>query len=193
MNRAGFWIRAFPKRFRRVRGEELLATLEENEQRLTLRSVVDLVRAGWAERWRTHPPILRWIVYRFGFKLPSEYRAWMLDDLDGWIGARDATLRLVVAVSPGIVGGVLILLIDGQAEFLYTIATMVCLTASIGAATTSLVRKTILKRHGLDPLTREPLPGWFPDPSGVHEWRYWSGNGWTHYAADRGVTVEDPE
>ena len=169
-----------------------MATLEENEQRLTLRSVVDLVRAGWAERWRTHPPIRRWIVYRFGFKLPSEYRAWMLDDIDGWIGARDAMFRSVIILS-AMAGSRLLRHETGLGELLFANAALLCLLAAFGAAMTSRVRKTTLKRHGLDPLTREPSPGWFPDPNGVHEWRYWSGNGWTHYAADRGVTVEDPE
>lgn len=195
MNRAGFWIRAFPKRFRRARGEELLATLEENEQRLTVRTVLDLVRAGWAERWRTRPPIHRWIAYRFGRKLPSEYRAWMLDDLDGWIGPRSAVSCCALPMMMQLPID-LTLLLDRSPYPVWRLWFDLVLFGSMLLLTqvfSRRLRETTLKRHGLDPLTREPFPGWFPDPRGVHEWRYWSGNAWTHYAADRGVTVEDPE
>lgn len=38
-----------------------------------------------------------------------------------------------------------------------------------------------------------PLPavGWYPDPSGRHESRYWDGRVWTTHVSDRGVTSED--
>jgi hypothetical protein len=36
------------------------------------------------------------------------------------------------------------------------------------------------------------LFGWYPDPSGRHERRYWDGKGWTGLAEDARVTVEDP-
>ena len=42
-----------------------------------------------------------------------------------------------------------------------------------------------------------PAPGWLPDPTSRHEYRYWDGSRWTDDVADRGVAstdalVEDP-
>jgi len=34
--------------------------------------------------------------------------------------------------------------------------------------------------------------GWFPDPSGGHEHRYWDGTRWTEHVADAGVSAIDP-
>jgi hypothetical protein len=35
-------------------------------------------------------------------------------------------------------------------------------------------------------------PGWFPDPSGRHERRYWDGARWTEHVADGQTTATDP-
>ena len=37
-----------------------------------------------------------------------------------------------------------------------------------------------------------PTPGWNPDPSGRHEYRYWDGSTWTDDVSDNGVTSADP-
>jgi hypothetical protein len=37
-----------------------------------------------------------------------------------------------------------------------------------------------------------PDPGWHPDPSGRHEYRYWDGASWTDDVADDAVTSVDP-
>ncbi|MGH9234177.1 MAG: DUF2510 domain-containing protein [Acidimicrobiales bacterium] len=37
-----------------------------------------------------------------------------------------------------------------------------------------------------------PAPGWNPDPSGRHEYRYWDGGSWTDDVSDNGVTSVDP-
>ena len=44
------------------------------------------------------------------------------------------------------------------------------------------------------PTAPRPLPpaGWFPDPGGRHEHRYWDGTAWTDHVADRGVAGVDP-
>lgn len=34
--------------------------------------------------------------------------------------------------------------------------------------------------------------GWFPDPHGRHEYRYWDGTRWTDHARTGGVTYSDP-
>ena len=43
------------------------------------------------------------------------------------------------------------------------------------------------------PAAPRPLPaaGWFPDPGGRHEHRYWDGAAWTDHVADRGVAGLD--
>ena len=37
-----------------------------------------------------------------------------------------------------------------------------------------------------------PAPGWNPDPTGRHEYRYWDGGRWTDDVSDNGVTGADP-
>lgn len=37
-----------------------------------------------------------------------------------------------------------------------------------------------------------PTPGWNPDPTGRHEYRYWDGSSWTDDVSDNGVTSVDP-
>lgn len=37
-----------------------------------------------------------------------------------------------------------------------------------------------------------PTPGWNPDPTGRHEYRYWNGTTWTDDVSDSGVTSVDP-
>lgn len=37
-----------------------------------------------------------------------------------------------------------------------------------------------------------PPAGWYPDPSGRHEQRYWDGKGWTGHVSSGGVRSEEP-
>jgi hypothetical protein len=37
-----------------------------------------------------------------------------------------------------------------------------------------------------------PAPGWLPDPTGRHEYRYWDGGSWSSDVADAGVAAVDP-
>jgi hypothetical protein len=37
-----------------------------------------------------------------------------------------------------------------------------------------------------------PPPGWHPDPSGRHWWRWWDGGDWTDHVADGGAPYTDP-
>ena len=41
-------------------------------------------------------------------------------------------------------------------------------------------------------MTDAPAPGWYPDPSGLHEQRYWDGTRWTEHVADHGRQSVDP-
>ncbi|HKH88517.1 MAG TPA: DUF2510 domain-containing protein [Acidimicrobiales bacterium] len=37
-----------------------------------------------------------------------------------------------------------------------------------------------------------PLFGWYPDPAGIHEQRYWDGRQWSHRVSDGSVRSDDP-
>ncbi len=39
---------------------------------------------------------------------------------------------------------------------------------------------------------KSALFGWYPDPTGRHERRYWDGKGWTALVEDQRVTANDP-
>lgn len=43
----------------------------------------------------------------------------------------------------------------------------------------------------MDTTQRWP-PGWFPDPTGRHDHRWWDGAAWTGHVADAGVAAHDP-
>ena len=62
------------------------------------RAAFDAVRAGWAMRWREHPPMLEWARYRlFDRRMPVAYRAWARDDIDGfWYPLRRVCPGLLV-------------------------------------------------------------------------------------------------
>ena len=59
---------------------------------------MNLVRGGWATRWRDRPPWYRWLAYRtFDAELPREYRDWVADDIEGlWYPTRAGGFALVV-------------------------------------------------------------------------------------------------
>jgi len=42
------------------------------------------------------------------------------------------------------------------------------------------------------PTAPGPPAGWFADPGGRHQHRYWDGAGWTEHVADAGVAALDP-
>lgn len=82
------WSRAYPRRWRAARGEELLGLLADlaapGAKRLDARSAFDLVRAGWATRLREHPPLGPWLQYRLlGMRTLAAHRPWVADDIAG--------------------------------------------------------------------------------------------------------------
>jgi len=84
-----FWMRAYPRRWRQARGQELVDVVVDlagpGARRLDPRSAFDLVRGGWATRWREHPLPHTWLLYRmFDRRIPAAYRSWALDDIDGF-------------------------------------------------------------------------------------------------------------
>ena len=84
----GFWIRAYPRRWRAVRGSELAGLLVDlaapGARGVGARTAFDLVLGGLATRWRGRPPLHVWLLYRlFDRRIPSGYRGWAQDDIHG--------------------------------------------------------------------------------------------------------------
>jgi hypothetical protein len=83
------WLRAYPCRWRTARGAEITAVLADlapaGATRLDLRSGLGLLRAGWATRWREHPPPGAWFRYAVLERpIDPRHRPWIEDDLAGW-------------------------------------------------------------------------------------------------------------
>ncbi|MBD8057655.1 hypothetical protein IC607_01565 [Cellulomonas sp. JH27-2] len=83
-----FWLRAYPRRWRAVRADEVVEVLTDlagpDVRRGGARTAVGLVAAGVAARWRMRPPTR--VVARcrlLGLRPPAAYDPWLRDDLDG--------------------------------------------------------------------------------------------------------------
>jgi len=123
---ARFWLRAYPRRWRAARGEEVLGLLADlagpGDGRLDARTAVNLVRSGWATRWREHPPLGPWLLYRLVNRRMPGHLGWVRDDIAGrWLPLRAnlgiAVFFLVLAGTHGseswMFGGVLLVLLFG--------------------------------------------------------------------------------
>lgn len=90
----GRWLRAYPRRWRVARADEITAVLADlapaGARRLDLRSGFGLLGAGWATRWREHPPLLAYLGYvALELRLDPRYRDWARDDIEGpWFVVR---------------------------------------------------------------------------------------------------------
>lgn len=102
---ARFWLRAYPVRWRAVRGDELVGVLRDlagpDATRLPLREGLGLLRAGWATRWRDGPPIGTRLAYRWLERpIPPRYREWARDDIDGrWFDTRQTAVAPLAALA----------------------------------------------------------------------------------------------
>ena len=160
--RARSLLRAFPRRYRAERMDELLSTLADLEEpardRPSVRASVDLVIAGWGERWRGHPPLLVWLRYWFTEKLPREYHGWLIDDLAGWYLLR-RVLRVYAVVAIGVLCLMVAIAVAGGPFLAWGFpAAMIApgaISASIGVWIGSLQnvakhRARVLRRNGYD-------------------------------------------
>ncbi|HEX7537181.1 MAG TPA: hypothetical protein VF391_09270 [Dermatophilaceae bacterium] len=96
------WMHAYPRRWRASRGEELVDLVVDlagpDARRLGGHPAFDLLRGGWATRWREHPPLHTWLLYRIlDRRIPVRYRSWALDDIDGlWYPLRHDMSNVVL-------------------------------------------------------------------------------------------------
>ena len=101
------WLRAYPRRWRAQRSDELVAVVADlaapGATRVDLRTAAGLVRAGWATRARSRPPLWHWLGYQLvDRRVPARYRGWVRDDIEGpWYPLRQLipVIWVVVAVS----------------------------------------------------------------------------------------------
>lgn len=134
------WLRAYPRRWRAVRAAEvtdLLADLApEGARRLDLRSGLGLVRAGWATRWREHPPLLGWLGYvLFERRLGPRYRDWVADDI---AGAAYPVRRLMLGASIPLLFGLVPVLGGAHLSpdfFLYVVPMLLLVSGLRGRST----------------------------------------------------------
>jgi hypothetical protein len=100
------WSRAYPRRWRVARGDEMLGVLVDlsapGRRRLDIRSALDLVRGGWATRLRERPPLGPWLLYRlFGTRSLRDHLGWVADDIAGALfPLRQGLLVWVVIIVP---------------------------------------------------------------------------------------------
>ncbi|MGV8966348.1 MAG: hypothetical protein ACOH2F_08710 [Cellulomonas sp.] len=99
---AWFWLRAYPRRWRALRAVEMTEVLadlaEPGATRLDLRGAADIVRNGWATRWREHPPPRAMLAYRlWGRRVPHQYDPWLWDDLNGGLYPWRDTVPVLLA------------------------------------------------------------------------------------------------
>ncbi|MBB2925461.1 hypothetical protein [Cellulomonas cellasea] len=85
---AALWLRAYPRRWRADRAREVTEVLRDlavpGTSRVDARTAVGLVRAGWATRWREHPPAGVYVRYRMLDRAPgSPWDGWAHDDVEG--------------------------------------------------------------------------------------------------------------
>jgi hypothetical protein len=163
-------LRAFPKRFRAARTDEIMGTVAEvraagGGDGVGGRELIDLVLAGWAERRRTRPPT--WTLLRYFWfegRLDQRWHAWMFDDLRGWYSLRRSlrSAALFFPISFGMWWLLPVVMGDGSRSPFDPMAFLLVASATVGfgaviEAIWHLQRKRILRKHGYDPSTWMPL------------------------------------
>ena len=127
-----------------------IADASENGERTGTTMWFDIVRAGWLERWRTHPPLWRWLSYRlFGTRLPPQWKAWMLDDVRGFVGLRTGLIVASACELPLAAMSIKSQLSGNPTAPLGTLWLIGPMMLAVSSAQTGRIRRQILNRHGL--------------------------------------------
>ena len=85
-------LRAWPMLDRQERGDEIVGTsldlIPEGRDWIPMSMALNLIVGGLRARRRGRPPILRWLWYAAGGRLPARWRTWVFHDLTdlGWRG-----------------------------------------------------------------------------------------------------------
>lgn len=158
--RLAWALHAFPRRFRASRSAEIRATAadahEHGDDAYGWRAMADIVIAGWRERHRTRPPLRTYLGYRFGGRrLPPRWHAWMLDDVNGWIGLKEGLASLISMVP--VIMALVALTGSGPAQVPWHLDALLVLLG-VSAATGGFRRRRILRNHGYDADTRQWAP-----------------------------------
>ena len=148
-------LRAFPRRFRTTRSAEIAATFREAElageaHPYGPRALADVVRAGWFERLRTHPPLGQFLKYRLlDGRLDPQWHRWLFDDVRGWYGIR----RAAWASLPLLVLSVVLRQMDVVHPDPAFVVMYLGAFVFVSLCSTPTYRRRILRRHGYDPET----------------------------------------
>jgi hypothetical protein len=180
---ARFWARAYPRRWREVHGDELLAVQQDVARaaagaagapvpdRLSTDEVRSLLRAGWGLRRRERPPLWRWVLYRcFDVRLPARYWWWVADDIHGalytWRTAYASPVLLALIWSAPSVLARLGLWGGAYAGLLVEDRWMFLALFTVGLLAGFTFRKTRIRngwrRHVME--GNMPSPPWVPTP-----------------------------
>lgn len=180
---ARFWARAYPRRWREVHGDELLAVQQDVARaaagaagapvpdRLSTDEVRSLLRAGWGLRRRERPPLWRWVLYRcFDVRLPARYWWWVADDIHGLLYPwRAAFSSMAVVAGMWFVPWVVLELGPGTNDDLLLIGadpTVYLILLAVGVLAGFAFRKTRVRtawrRHVME--GNMPSPPWAPTP-----------------------------
>ncbi|GGK79420.1 hypothetical protein Sme01_21800 [Sphaerisporangium melleum] len=143
---------AYPPRFMKTRGAEMLGTLldlaEPGRSRPSARTVLDVLRGGLALRLRERPPLRHWLPYWFlGWRLPDKYRWWARDDLLGAFLPERRLLGMILLV------GLPLALRDDDQDLRTQAGRAIVwsLTYLTCRLTASRTRRRLLAKHGFHP------------------------------------------
>jgi Family of unknown function (DUF5313) len=141
--------RSFPRRWRAVRGQELVDTTSDlapaGATRPSPRILADLVMSGLRERRRSRPPFGRWLWYSLGGTLPVTWHPWMRDELSGrWFWAREGLRRTL----PFLLFVVASLVVGHQRKVPSFFVMYFPIIFALSALMARISRRRIWRRHG---------------------------------------------
>lgn len=147
------WLRAYPRRYLDVRGDELVDVISELAEpgatHVPLPIAADLVRGGVRVRLADRPPLVQRLAYRwFNRRLSAQWALWVRDD----IGSPTYPLRRLahIALVELAFFSSLRLATPETAPPGAALVGLFCAFVLIGYAGRNRVRRVARKRHGID-------------------------------------------